>query len=424
MARLLQAVFNRRMLVCMLLGFSSGLPLLVIAQLLPIWFREDGLSLVTIGAFGLTKLPYSWKFLWAPLLDRFSLGGLGRHRGWAIITQLALVVLLGGFGFFRPSFSVYAIAGLTLAVAIFGATQDIVLDAYRRELLPDEELGLGTSLFVNAYRVAGLVPGSLALWLADFLPWFFVFWLVGVFMLVGVVGTWLAPRLPEQHDAPTTLTQAVVGPFKEFFTRTDLRSALLLLLFMFLYKFGDNLATALLQPFYLDVGFTKSEIAAVVKTTSLASMVAGSLIGGLVIVKVGINRSLWLFGVVQMVSILGFAALSEIGHNLSALAGAVMFEYLGIGLGTAGFVAFLARATSKSFSATQYALFSSFVALPGLFVGIVAGYVIQAIGYTQFFLICTALALPGMLLLFKVAPWNADASLGGGSDTEPTLQKT
>ena len=405
-ARLWGLVFNRRMLACALLGFSSGMPLYVLIQLLPAWFRTEGLSLATISSFSLLKLPYTWKFLWAPLLDRFSLPRLGRHRGWMLLAQLLLLAVVGAFAFFEPTVSTFAIAVLALLVAIFSATQDIAVDAYRRELLPDAELGLGNSVFVNTYRIAGLIPGGLALPLAERLPWSSVYWIVASFMLVGVIGTFLAPPVSVPVQAPTRLKEAVVGPFVEFFTREDYKAALVLLLFLFFYKLGDNLATTLITPFYIDLGFTLTEIGTVVKVSSLWSTVVGSLVGGVVIAKVGINRSLWVFGVVQMVSILGFALLSELGRSMIALVAAVTFEYLGVGLGTAAFVAFMARATSKHFSATQYALFSSFVALPGVIAGALAGLVIEAIGYTQFFLLCTLLALPGMLLLFKVAPWN------------------
>jgi PAT family beta-lactamase induction signal transducer AmpG len=204
------------------------------------------------------------------------------------------------------------------------------------------------------------------------------------------------------------LWAAVKGPFVEFFTRTDLAAAFRLLGFLFLYKLGDNLATALLSPFYLKVGFSLEEIAAVVKPVSVASTLIGGLVGGLVMIRLGINRALWVFGVVQLSSILGFAALSEIGRDLWALTAAVTFEYLGIGLGSAAFVAYLSRATSKRFSATQYALFSSFVALPGILVGAIAGKLVEWMGFTSFFLLCTVLALPGMLMLPWIAPWNSD----------------
>jgi PAT family beta-lactamase induction signal transducer AmpG len=290
-------------------------------------------------------------------------------------------------------------------VALFSATQDIALDAYRRELLPDEELGLGNSLFVNLYRLAGLVPGGLALVVADRAPWSTVHAMVASFMLVGMLATWLAPEPEIPVGSPSSLREAVVGPFLEFFGRSDLRSALLILAFMFCYKLGDSMATALLTPFYLDIGFSMTQIGTVAKLVGLWSTVIGGLLGGLVIARIGINRSLWVFGVVQMTSILGFAVLAKLGPMLGLLGVVVAFEYLGVGLGTAAFVAFIARATDKRFTATQYALFSSFIALPRTVASASTGYLIESVGYTQFFLLCTLLALPGMLLLCKVAPW-------------------
>jgi PAT family beta-lactamase induction signal transducer AmpG len=394
------------MLVCALLGFSSGLPLYTLLQLVPAWLRSEGVSLRTIGMLSLAQLPYAWKFLWAPLLDRFAPAGLGRHRGWALATQALLFGAVAALAALEPASGLTGIVTLTVLVALFSATQDIALDGYRRELLADEELGLGNALFVNLYRVAGLIPGGLALVLADGLPWSAVHLLVASFMGVGMLGVWLAPRLETPAGAPRTLREAVVGPLREFFARGDLRSALALLAFLLAYKLGDAMATALVTPFYLDVGFSLAEIGTVAKLTALWSMVAGSLLGGLVITRVGINRALWLFGVFQMVAILGFVALGAIGPDILALAVVVTCEYLGVGLGTSAFVAFTARATSRAFSATQYALFSSLVALPRSVVAASTGYLVEWLGYGPFFLLCVALSLPGMALLPIVAPWS------------------
>jgi PAT family beta-lactamase induction signal transducer AmpG len=399
------------MLVCALMGFSSGMPLFVLVSLLPAWLRTEGMSLASISAFSWLKLPYTWKFLWAPLLDLYAPFGFGRHRGTILCTQAALLALIGAFGWFAPRESITAIAVLAGVVALTSATQDIAIDGYRRELLEDAELGLGNAVAVNAYRVAGLVPGGLALVLTDHLPWSSVYWIVASFMAIGTVGTLLAPNLPRSPKTPTTLRAAVVGPFKEFFTRGSIKDALLVLAFLLLYKFGDNLATTLLTPFYIDLGFSRTEIGTVVKLTSLWSTIVGSLIGGLVMGTIGINRALWIFGAVQLLSIFGLAALSEIGKHLGALVAAVVFEYLGIGLGTSAFVAFMARTASKHFSATQYALFSSFVAIPGVVAGAFAGNMIEAMGYTRFYFLCAALAVPGMLLLLKVAPWHDRAEV-------------
>lgn len=393
------------MLVCILTGFSSGLPFYFVTGLIPAWMRTQGASLGDIGLFSLAGLPYVWKFAWAPLLDRYA-PPLGRRRGWALSAQAGLLGLLASFAAFDPKRSTAAVAALALVVSLFSATQDIALDAYRRELLSDRELGLGNSLFVNAYRVAALVPGGLGLILADRVAWSMVHVTVAAFMFVGIVTTLVVDEPEGDSGAPQTLMEAIVGPFREFFTRSDLRGALLLLAFLILYKLGDSMATALVTPFYLDMGFSMTEIGSVAKLIGFWSTIAGSVVGGLVMTRIGINRSLWIFGFVQLVSILGFAALAEIGPVISALSVVVLFEYLGVGLGTAAFVAFIARATNRRFTATQFALFSSFIALPRTLANATTGFIIEAAGYTRFFLLCTLIAVPGLLLLPKVAPWN------------------
>jgi len=397
------ALFTRKTLVCGLYGFSSGLPFYVLVSLLPAWLRKEGVTLAQISALTWIRTPYTWKFLWAPLVDRVGFGFLSRRRDWALATQVVLAVATAAFGQLTPQSGIWPIAVLGLLVALFSATQDIAIDAYRRELLSELELGFGNSVAVNAYRLAGLIPGGLALLLADHAPWSFVFLVVATFMAVGVVGTWLAPVVAGEEN-PTSMAQAIVGPFREFFSRGDLKHTFGMLSFLFLYKLGDNLATTLATPFYLDMGFTLTEIGSLVKVVSLWSMVVGSLFGGWVMSRIGINRALWLFGIFQMVSILGFALLAEVGRDLRLLGLVVLLEYLGIGLGTVAFVAFIAKATHQRYSATQYALFSSFVALPGILCGSIAGLLVERLGYTSFFVLCTALALPGLLLLPRVAP--------------------
>jgi len=401
-----EAIFNRRMLICIFTGFSSGLPLFVLYQLVPGWLRSEEVSLAEIGLFSLIGIPYVWKFLWSPLLDRFELPFLGRRRGWMLLTQVILLISIGLFGFVDPSLNIWSVAYLAAAVAFFSASQDIVVDAYRRELLSDQELGLGNSLNVQAYRVAGLVPGSLAFILADHLPWNMVFMIVAAFMFIGVVVTLCISEARIEHDAPKTLKDAVVLPFKDFIGRKGLKAALQILAFLFLYKLGDSMATALQTPFFIDMGFTKTEIGVVAKSSGLIAMMIGLAIGGFVMLKLSINRALWLFGVVQIASILGFAALAEIGNNVYALAFAMGFEYLGVGLGTAAFVAFMAQQTNPTFAATQFALFSALTALPRTFANATTGYIVESIGWTGFYFLCVALAVPGMLMLLKVAPWN------------------
>jgi len=401
-----QAIVNKRMLICIFTGFSSGLPLFVLYQLVPGWLRDQGVSLADIGLFSLIGIPYVWKFLWSPLLDRYSLGGIGRRRSWMLATQLLLLFSIAAFGFVNPEADIWSVAYLAAAVAFFSASQDIVLDAYRRELLADNELGLGNSIHVQAYRLSGLVPGSLAFILADHISWQSVFIIVAAFMIIGVLLTLFIKELDTEHNAPKSLQQAVVLPFKDFIQSNGLKSAAYTLAFLVLYKLGDNMATALQTPFFIDMGFSKTEIGVIAKTASMIAMTIGIIVGGIVMIKLSINRALWLFGFVQIASILGFAALAEIGHNNYALAMAIGFEYLGVGLGTAAFTAFIARTTNPAFAATQIALFTAIAVLPRTFANATTGFIVEQIGWTQFYFLCTALAIPGMLMLFKVAPWH------------------
>lgn len=407
----LEALLNRRMLICIFTGFSSGLPLYLLLNLVPAWLYTEGISIKAIGLLALMQIPYIWKFLWSPLLDRYALP-LGRRRGWMAATQALLLVLIAALGLYSPKIDLQIIVVLATLLAFVSATQDIVLDAYRRELLPDHELGLGNSVHVNAYRIAGLVPGSLSLILADHLPWGEVFAITALFMLPGLAMTLTVSEKVSRGGTPRTLRESVVEPFREFIARSGWREALLILAFIFFYKLGDSLCTALATPFYMAMGFAKSEIGLIAKHAGLWPAVIGGLLGGLWMVKLGINRALWLFGVVQILSIFGFAWLAWLGPNqtvgaeqLTQLALVIGFEALGVGLGTAAFVAFIARATNPLYTATQYALFSSLAAVPRTLINSGAGYLVEQMGWTGFFLFCVVLAVPGMLLLFRIAPW-------------------
>jgi len=397
------------MLICVFTGFTSGLPLYVLINLLPAWLRSEHVDLKSISLFALIQLPYTWKFVWSPLLDRFAFPVLGRRRGWMLVTQLLLLAAIPLFGQLYPQQDVWAIAYLAAVVAFFSASQDIVLDAYRREILPEAELGLGNAIHVNAYRISSLVPGALALILADHLPWSSVFWITALFMLPGVALTLAVAEPMLARAGPRTLVDAVVLPWREFVARAGWKEALLVLAFIFLYKLGDSMATALATPFYLDMGFTKSDIGLIAKNAGLWASVAGGMLGGLWMLRLGINRGLWLFGLVQLVSILGFAWLAYVGRpDKTLLALVIAFEALGVGLGTAAFIAFIARATDPRYTATQFALFTSLAAVPRTIVNASTGWIVEATGWFPFFLICTALALPGMALLLRVAPWNKE----------------
>jgi MFS transporter, PAT family, beta-lactamase induction signal transducer AmpG len=406
-----QQLFTRRMLICVFTGFASGLPLYLLLNLVPAWLRTEHIDLKVIGAFALIQFPYTWKFLWAPLLDRYAVPAIGRRRGWMLLTQGALLVVIAVLGGFSPQNDLRVIVLLTTLLAFLSATLDIALDAYRRELLFDNELGLGNAVHVNAYRISGLIPGSLALILADHLPWDMVFMITALFMLPGMVMTLLVQE-PHRAESPKTLRDAVVEPFHEFITRKSWQSALTILAFLFFYKLGDSLCTALATPFYLDMGFSKSQIGLIAKNAGLWPAVIGALLGGIWMLKIGINRALWLFGAVQMVSIFGFYWLALQGTqaevtalHLAQLAIVIGLEAFGVGLGTAAFVAYIAHTTHPAYTATQFALFTSLAAVPRTFVNATAGWLADQIGWNGFFLLCAVLAMPGMLLLLIVAPW-------------------
>jgi PAT family beta-lactamase induction signal transducer AmpG len=406
------------MLICVFTGFTSGLPLYVLVSLIPAWLRVEHVSLAEIGALSLVQLPYTWKFLWSPAMDRYQLPFLGLRRGWMLLTQIVLLLVIVQFGVLSPGgHPMWMVTLLAAAVALFSATQDIQLDAYRRELLADNELGLGNAIHVNAYRVAGLVPGALSLWLATYLPWSLVFLITACFMLVGILLT-LCIKERSMPDHPRTLRDAVVLPFQEFFTRHGLKSALLALVFMVLYKLGDNMATALSTPFYLDMGFSLREIALVAKNATLWPAIIGTMLGGLWMVKLGINRSLWVFGAVQAVTILGFYLLSLVGSNLYVLALVLCLEYLGVGMGTAALVAYIASISHPRFVATQFALLTALAAIPRLGASATSGVIVDAIGWSHFFLLCFLLAIPGLVILHWAAPWHRESS-HVGSESMP-----
>ncbi|MFK8016772.1 MAG: AmpG family muropeptide MFS transporter [Gammaproteobacteria bacterium] len=403
------SVFNRRMAICIAIGFSSGLPLYFLTQLVPAWLRRADIDIATIGLFSLATFPYAYKFLWAPFLDRFVPPFLGRRRGWMLLTQLALMGLLAAFGRLDPRTDMDLIVVLVILTAFASASQDIVIDAYRRELLPDPELGIGNSFHVNAYRMSALVPGSLGLILADSVPWDVVHLVVGSFMGLGVITTLVIREAPRSGPPPPTLNAAIVQPFVDFFTRHDLRWAWAVLAFMVLYKLGDNMATALETVFFIDMGFSNTDIGAVAKVAKLWAVIIGGVVGGLAMIRIGIHKALWIFGLFQIVSILGYLALSIVGDNLTMLFVAVSLEYLGVGLGTVALTAFIAKLCSTSFTAVQISLLTSVAVVPRTFANATTGFIVNEVGYTMFFLICFLCAIPGMLMLLVVAPWNEEA---------------
>lgn len=332
------------------------------------------------------------------------------------MTQVALLALLALLGQYDPVANITIVAVISTSIAVFSAVQDIVIDAYRREILTDEELGLGNSIHVNAYRISGLIPGGLSLILADSLPWDVVFIFTALFMIPGLILSLFLSKEPDvpQIDRSLPFYHTFALPFKEFFSRKGVASALGLIFFIFLYKFGDSLATSLQTKFILDMGFSKSDIGTVVKLNSLWASIISGMLGGILMLRIGINRSLWLFGFVQLITILGFVWMASYGKfntigsfEFFVLTTVIIGEYIGVGLGTAAFVAFMARETNPLYTATQLAIFTSLSAIPSKIFSAFSGVLVADYGYYTFFWICFFAAIPGMLMLFKVAPWHS-----------------
>jgi PAT family beta-lactamase induction signal transducer AmpG len=409
---ILTVIISRRMVVALVMGFACGLPLLLTISVLQAWMHKAGVDLSVIGLMALVGLPYTLKFVWAPIMDRYTPPFLGRRRGWLLMAQIALMAAIFALGATDPARSPWLVAAAAFLVTFFSASQDIVVDAYRREDLPDQELGLGSSLYVNGYRVGMLLASGGGLIMADHIPFAWVYWIMAACLLPGVLTTLLTPEPETPLGTPQTLQEAVVEPLAEYFNR---QGALWILAFILLYKIGDTMAAAITTPFYLDLGFTKTQIGTVVKLFGFWATIAGSLIGGLLMLRLGINRSLWVFGVLQALSTAMFAVLAQIGPIVSALAMVIAFENLSAGMGTAAYAAFMASITNKKFTATQYALLSSLMGVPRVIASAPTGIMAKHTGWEGFFIMCTLIAIPGMLLLLKFAPWSQRGQLASAS---------
>ena len=396
----LKAIFSGRMLVALLMGFASGLPLLLTGSVLQAWLKDGGIDLTRIGLFALVGLPYTLKFLWSPLFDRYTPGWLGRRRGWLALIQIVLAAAIFLLGSAQPSADdLWRVTLAGLLVAFFSASQDIVVDAYRRESLSEAELGLGSALYVNGYRVGLLLAGGGGLILADWLSFEAMYRLMAGFMLACVAVTLLAPEPPLPEGQPRSLQEAVILPFQDYFSR---QGAWLILFFILLYKLGDTMASAMTVPFYLDLGYSKTEIGTVVKLFGFWATIAGGTLGGIWILRVGMQRALWVFGFGQMLSTLGFVILVYCPQSTGALAAVIAVENLTGGMGTAAFVGFMAALTDRRFTATQYALLTSLMGVPRVLLAAPTGWLAQGLGWPLFFLICVLIAIPGLLLLRPV----------------------
>lgn len=395
----LKKVFSARMLSMLLIGYSAGLPLLLIGSTLQAWMTDEGVDLTAIGLVSLLGLPYVFKFLWAPLLDRFKLPFLSRRKGWMLVFQIFLVLSILGLSFSDPKNDIVLVCVLSFLIAFFSASQDVVLDAYRREILPDEELGLGSSLYITGYRLAMLVSGALALYLADQIPWKQVYLWLSVFMAPSVLFTIFAPKENHHIPIPASLKIAVIGPLSEFFSR---KGALIMLLFILLYKVGDSMASNMTIPFILDIGYSKTDIAAVAKTFGMLATILGGIIGGTIMLKLNIKTALIGFGILQAVSTLGFSLLPSFPVSFGALALVIAFENLASGMGTAAYSAYMASLTNRQFTATQYALLTALMGMPRVILASPTGWMAKVMGWEYFFVICTIIALPGLALLIPV----------------------
>lgn len=389
---------NRRIAAIFLLGFSSGLPLALTSGTLQAWMTVSGVDLATIGIFTLVGIPYTWKFLWAPLMDRYVPPFLGRRRGWIAAMQLLLGLGIAAMGALNPAAMPWALAALALMVAFVSASQDVVFDAYRADVLQPAERGLGAAVSVLGYRLAMLVSGALALILSDRIGWHYTYWLMAALMLAAIAATLLGPEPEVAVKPPRTLREAVIEPLREFFSRNG---AWLLLLLIVLYKLGDAFAGSLTTAFLIrGVDFTPTEVGAINKGMGLIATLVGVVFGGALMARLGLFRSLLLFGVLQAISNLTFMWLAAAGKSYAIMVTAVGFENLAGGMGTAAFVALLMGMCDKRFTASQFALLSALAAVGRVYVGPASGFMVEAMGWVPFFGFTFAIALPGLLLLF------------------------
>ena len=402
MKEFLQVFTQRRMALMLVMGFSSGLPIALAISTLQAWIASEGMDIKTVGAFTLVQLPYQFKFLWSPIIDRITLPFLGRRRGWMLLTQLGLMVSIAALGFCDPHSNIELLAGMAVVLAFVSASQDVVVDAYRADTLATHELGSGSALSILGYRLGMITSGSVALILAESLPWRSVYLIMAALMSIGVVATLLADE-PTQGRAPRSWREAIVDPFLEFVRRAHVFE---LLLFVLLYKFADVMALALSTKFLLELGFSKGDIGVVSKGFGLVATILGAIVGASLMSRLSLVRSLLLFGIFQALAVIGFGVLAIIGKNYSALAGAVFIENFTSGMGTAAFAAFLTSLCQRQFSATQYALLSALSSMPRAMVGPVAATLVSQFGWTSFFFLCAACALPGLILLSRFRHWS------------------
>ena len=404
-----------RIAAILLLGFSSGLPLALTGGTLQAWLTVSGADIMTIAWFSWIGIPYLLKFLWSPVMDRYVPPFLGRRRGWMLLTQVALILGIVGMAVSSPKENLWMLGCLALWVAFASASQDVVIDAYRADLLPAAERGMGAAVGVLGYRLAMLASGGLALILADQIGWRQTFFAMAALMSVGLITSFAAPEPEVRGTPPRSLREAVVEPLRDLLLRPG---ALQLLALIVLYKFGDALAGTLTTAFLIrGVGFSLTDVGTINKGLGLVSLLAGGFAGGLLLVRMSLTRALLLFGALQAISNLSFAVLAWAGKSYPLLVFAVSFENLASGMGTAAFVAFAMALCNHSFSATQYALLSALASLGRILFGPVTGGLVEAMGWANFFVLTFVAALPGLWLVWQMRE-QIDA-VDGSRNTDP-----
>jgi len=394
----LEVFRSPRIAAVLLLGFSSGLPLALTGGTLQAWLTVSQIDIVTIAWFSWIGLPYALKFIWSPLMDRYVPPLLGRRRGWMFLTQVALALGIAAMAMSSPTDSLWMLGCAALWVAFVSASQDVVIDAYRTDVLRSNERGMGAAVGVFGYRIAMLASGAMALMLVEEIGWRTTYFLMAALMLVGMATAWLAPEPEAPAVPPRTLRDAVVQPLRDLFSRPG---ALALLGLVMLYKFGDALAGTLTTAFLIrGVGFSPFDVGAVNKGLGLAALLFGAIAGGALLARMSLVRALLVFGALQAISNLSFVWLALAGKNYAVLVFTVGFENLASGMGTAAFVAFAMALCNHSYSATQYALLSALASLGRILFGPLAGNMVQGLGWEGFFLLTFIAALPGLVLVW------------------------
>jgi PAT family beta-lactamase induction signal transducer AmpG len=400
---LADALRSKRTIAVSLLSFSSGLPLGLVWYAIPDWMRDIGVDIRVVGLITLAQAPWAFKVVWSPLMDRYVPPFWGRRRGWMAVTQLALGglgLLLAGVGE-RPE-AIWVVGALAFAIAIASASQDIAIDAYAVEVLVTGEQGAAVGARLAFYRAAMVVSGGAAITLAARIGWPAVNALLALVYVPMLVLTWRSPEPDVQQPPPRTLRDAVWLPFLEFLGR---HRAMEILAFVVLYKFADQLTQSLTRPFLIDMGYSADHRGIALATVSVAAVIAGAFIGGFVTTLIGLGHSLWIFGLLQIVSNAGYLGLAVLETpNLPAMYAATGFEVFSTGLGNGAFGVLLLRLTQKRFSATQYALFSSLFAMPRVVAGPITGFVVNAAGWPAFFALTILLGIPGLVMLARFVP--------------------